>query len=139
MSLANINIYQPDDVNILHITIKKHRAGLMVVDVLADVMPGGAENAVKDIQPVFIQLRKIADDKKAAIIVIHQSNKAGGFRGSTTMKGAVDLMLLIEAEDDLLTFRSEKARVIEPITFGARTNHRDGRFHLSPSELKPRQ
>ena len=52
------------------------------------------------------------------------------------MKGAVDLMLLIEAEDDLLTFRSEKARDIEPVTFGERTNHIDGTFYLSPSEPK---
>ena len=138
VSLANTNLYEPDDANMLHLTIKKHGAGLVIIDALADVMPGGDENAVRDVQPVFIQLRKIADDTNAAIIVIHHSNKAGGFRGSTAMKGAVDLMLLMEAEDGLLSFRSEKARDIEPITFGARTNHIDSRFYLSSSELKPK-
>jgi predicted transcriptional regulator len=101
-------------------------------------MPGGDENSVRDVQPVFIQLRKIADDTNAAIIVIHHSNKAGGFRGSTAMKGAVDLMLLMKAEDGFLSFRSEKARDIEPIAFGATTNHIDGRFYLSTSELQPK-
>ena len=136
VSLANTNLYEPDDANMLHLTIKKHGAGLVIIDALADVMPGGDENAVRDVQPVFIQLRKIADDTNAAIIVIHHANKSGGFRGSTAMKGAVDLMLLMEAEDGLLSFRSEKARDIEPITFGARTNHIDSRFYLSESDPK---
>jgi len=138
VSLANINLYQPDDVNMLHLTIKKCGAGLVIVDALADVMPGGDENSVRDIQPVFIRLRKIADDTKAAIIIVHHSNKSGGFRGSSAMKGAVDLMLDMKADDGLLSFRSEKARDIEPISFGAKTNHIEGRFYLSPSEPKPK-
>ena len=52
------------------------------------------------------------------------------------MKGAVDLMLLMEAEDGLLSSRSEKARDIEPVTFGAITNHIDSRFYLTPSDPK---
>ncbi len=62
-------------------------AKLVIIDALADVMAGGDENSVKDTQPVFMQLRKIAEETGAAILVIHHVNKMGDYRGSTAIPG----------------------------------------------------
>ena len=138
VSLAQTSLYEPEDINMLHAIIEKYKAGLVIIDALADIMPGGDENAVKDTQPIFLALRRIADATNSAIVGIHHSNKSGTYRGSTALKGAVDLMLMLQADGELLTFRSEKTRDIEPITFGATTHHIDGKFYLSPSDPKPK-
>ena len=115
ISLSLTDLRNIDDVNALHAMIEQTRAGLVIVDALADIMPGADENAVKDVQPVFMNLRRVAELTKAAIVVIHHSNKQNGYRGSTAIKGAVDLMLMVEStpESKYVTFTVEKARDIE--------------------------
>jgi predicted ATP-dependent serine protease len=96
--------------------------GLVIIDALADVMPGRDENSVKDVQPIFLALRRIAEETQAAIIVIHHTNKSNSYRGSTAIKGAVDLMLQVELDKstDIIKFETIKARDTEPINFAAR-------------------
>jgi hypothetical protein len=141
MSLNLLDMRKADDVTALHLAIVQANAGLVIVDALADIMPGADENAVKDVQPVFAQLRSIAEATQAAIIVIHHSNKAnGGYRGSTAIKGAVDLMLMVESapESKHITFKAEKARDIEPRTFSAVANFATdaGQFYLTACEVQ---
>jgi DNA-binding MarR family transcriptional regulator len=115
----------------------------VIVDALADIMPGADENAVKDVQPVFMNLRRVAEATQAAIIMIHHSNKQNGYRGSTAIKGAVDLMLMVESkpESRYITFTAEKARDIEPKVFTAMATWQTEaeQFYLTSSELKAKQ
>ena len=102
-------------------------AGLVIIDALADVMPGKDENAVKDVQPVFLTLRRIAEDTQAAIVIIHHSNKGTGkdnYRGSTAIKGAIDTLIKVESEpeDDLINFETTKVRDEAPVKFAAMAN-----------------
>jgi len=94
---------------------------LVVIDALADVMPGGDENSVKDTHPVFQNLRALAEKHHSAFVVIHHSNKTGGYRGSSAIQGAVDLMLMVESEavSPTVTFTTVKARDTEPQSFMA--------------------
>lgn len=95
---------------------------LIVIDALADVMPGRDENLVKDVQPIFLALRQIAELLQIAIIIIHHANKGkGDYRGSTSIKGAIDLLIQVESEpkSDLITFRTIKARDTDPLDFAA--------------------
>ncbi|MCX6065491.1 MAG: AAA family ATPase, partial [Chloroflexi bacterium] len=112
VSLAAFDFGKADDVNQLHSLITQTGARFVVIDALADVMPGRDENAVQFVQPVFIALRKVAELTQAAIVIIHHSNKAGGYRGSTAIKGAVDLMLQVESQPESpnIDFKTEKAR-----------------------------
>jgi hypothetical protein len=107
----------------------------VVIDALADVMPGADENSVQDVQPLFMALRSIAEATQAALVVIHHKNKGGGYRGSTAMKGAVDLLLKVESRPDELrvAFESEKARDVGRIEFAALANFGEGIFNLSPA------
>ena len=53
VSLAQLNLYEPTDVNALHLLVQQNNAGFVVIDALADVMPRGDENSTKDVQPTF--------------------------------------------------------------------------------------
>lgn len=135
VSLAAFDFGKAEDVNQLHSLITQTGARFVVIDALADVMPGRDENAVQFVQPVFIALRKVAELTQAAIVIIHHSNKAGGYRGSTAIKGAVDLMLQVESQPESpnIDFKTEKARDTEPLSFAAIAHFEAERFYLSES------
>jgi len=136
ISLAGFNLRDRDEASLLQRYAHSLGAGLMIVDALADVMPGGDENKVQDVQPVFQHLRHLAEDCRAAVIVIHHTNKQGGFRGSTSISAAVDLMLAVESEprSPLVQLRTLKSRDILPTSFSARANFENRRFWLSATE-----
>lgn len=143
-SLAMLDMRNPDDVSALHVKIIESGAGLVIIDALADIMPGADENSVKDVQPVFMQLRRVAETTRAAIIIIHHSNKQNGsYRGSTAIKGAVDLMLMVDSVPDskYITFKADKARDIEPKEFSALATWQAERaqFYLTATAVNPKQ
>jgi hypothetical protein len=98
----------------------------------------GDENSKQDTQPVLTALRRIAEKTNAALIVIHHSNKKGGYRGSSAIKGALDLMVKIISEEGShwIEFKSEKSRDIEAIKFTAKATWTEDQFYLSPVEVE---
>ena len=130
VSLAAFNLGEKNDIGEIYNLIVMSQAKLVIIDALADVMPGRDENAVKDTQPIFLALRRIAEETQAAIIIVHHSNKGGTYRGSTAMKGAVDLLLEVTSKtgSDEITFKTEKARDTTASTFTASANF----MNLSP-------
>ena len=83
------------------------------------------------------------DCTNACIIAIHHANKStGGYRGSTAILGAVDLMLSVtsEANKQLIEIKTEKARDIEPVFFSCLANFDalNLSFNLSPVIGKPK-
>jgi len=120
-SLAMLDLTQDIGALELEALIVDRGAGFVVIDALADIMPGADENAVKDTQPVFRRLRDIAERTGAALVCIHHANKNGGYRGSSAISGAVDLLLFnkSEPESPAITFETVKARDTEPQTFSA--------------------
>lgn len=116
-------------------------ARLVIIDALADVMLGGDENAVRDTQTSFHGLRSVAEATGAAIIVIHHTNKNGGYRGSTAINGSVDLALQVSHGQaaGTLEIKSVKARDIEPVRFACRPTWDavTESFHLEPVDRRP--
>jgi hypothetical protein len=102
--------------------IEQLGARLVLIDTLAAVTPGAEENASKDMQPLLMQLRRVAEETGAAIQVIHHTNKNGGYRGSTSILGAVDTMAQVERRTGsgmMLDIRSIKVRDGAAFTFSA--------------------
>lgn len=95
------------------------RPVLVIVDALADVMPGGDENSVKDTHLVFQRFRQFAEKYHCALVVIHHANRMGAYRGSTAIAGAVDMLLMVESQkgSTIVTFKTEKSRDTEPQEF----------------------
>lgn len=112
VSLQTLNLREEDEANALGALIEKTGARLVIIDALADVMLGADENNVRDVQPVFHRLRTLASRYRCAFVVIHHANKAGGYRGSSAIKGAVDLMLYVENKPDspVIEITAEKCR-----------------------------
>lgn len=139
VSLAQFNLRDnPNDLNALIILISETGAKLVIIDALADIMLGGDENAVKDTQPVFAGLRKASELTGASFIVIHHSNKLGGYRGSSAIAGAIDSMLLIQSkpESDLITFKTEKVRDGKPLTFAGEAKWSDSGFYMTSTDYR---
>jgi len=138
ISLAAFDFGKTNDIDELFSLIIEKNVRLVIIDTLAGIMPGRDENSVKDVQPIFLTLRRIAERTGAAIVLIHHTNKVGGYRGSSALKAAVDLMLIVSSkpESPNIDFKTEKARDTEPINFSAVANFMSDRFWLAPSPLK---
>ena len=140
ISLAQFNLREPGDAILLQAAIEESGAGLVLIDALADIMPGGDENAVKDVQPIFMRLRKIAEETGSGIVLIHHANKAGDYRGSTAISGAVDLLLMVDGKSGskYINFEVKKARDVEPFKFSAMLHFSDNQVWLSSHESQER-
>ncbi len=122
ISLAGFDLGDKDWITALMTQIVTTSSRLIIIDALADVMPGRDENLVKDVQPIFLALRQIAEIMQVAIIIIHHANKGkGDYRGSTAIKGALDLLMQVESDpkSELIAFKTTKARDTEPQDFAA--------------------
>jgi len=136
-SLAQFDLRHRADLDQITSLIQTHHAELVILDALADFMLGADENAVQDVQPVFQNLRQIAEKNQCAIIVIHHVNKNGGYRGSSAIMGAVDFLIKQTSVNglDTISFETEKLRDGKPITFQARIHFGDeGTIWLSHQE-----
>mgnify|MGYP001569736952 CR=1 FL=1 len=120
LELFNL-LSSPADVQYINSIMAQLQPALVIIDALADVMPGGDENAVRDTHPVFQKLRTLAERHNCAVAVIHHAGKAGSYRGSSAIAGAVDLLLMVDSEQGstIIVFKMEKPRDTEPQTFGA--------------------
>lgn len=133
ISLGNLDLRKPNDIQELKKAIQKTGAIFVVIDALSDVIAGAEENSVKEVQPAFMALRDVMEETKCTIVVIHHSNKAGGYRGSSAIKGAVDLMVKVEKtpESGLIQMTVEKARDAEPQKITAQPHFDNDKFWLT--------
>lgn len=137
ISLHAFDLRDDDGVQTLEDAISITQAGFVVIDALADVAPGADENSVKDMIPLMLNLRRLADKTQAAIAVIHHTPKAktSAYRGTSAIAGAVDLLIQIESAptEALIKFSTAKTRDGEPQTFYATAawDAYEGTFTLS--------
>lgn len=70
------------------------RPDVFVIDTMFNALSGADENSAKDMSIVFDSARKLRDALGCAVILIHHTNKSGvDFRGSSSIKGEMDVML----------------------------------------------
>jgi hypothetical protein len=137
VSLAGFDLGEEKDVKIVSKLIMDVGAQLVVIDALADIMSGD-ENSKQETQPVLNHMRKIAENTDCAIVLIHHSNKMGMYRGTSAIKGSVDLMVKVESENDsiFVNFTTEKNRDGEPLKWAARAIWDENKFFMSSMERK---
>jgi DNA-binding HxlR family transcriptional regulator len=105
---------------------------LVIIDAFVEVIPGLDENSSKDMNPVLMNLRRLAKDTGCAFIIAHHANKIGNYRGSTAISAAVDLLVHIKSTENSnrITFKSEKFRYGKPFQFSATLETSDDKFRL---------
>ena len=137
ISLAAFHLDDPHSEAVLTNEILNQQPGLIIFNSLADLMIGD-ENTKKDTQPVFNALRRIAEKTDAAILLIHHANKTGGFRGTSVIKDAPDILIQAESDPDspFINFKTEKNRNGKPAKWTMFATWSSDSFYLSPAAPK---
>ena len=99
------NFLEEIDVKALLAQIKKQGSGfdVIIIDTLAQVMPGGNENSGEDMGKVLGYCKAISRATGAMVILIHHSGKdeSKGARGWSGLRAASDFEIeVIRADDD---------------------------------------
>ncbi len=78
------------------------KPSLVVIDTLARSMSGGDENTAQDIGRVIAVTDRLRDEFDAATALVHHAGKdpGKGARGSSSLLGAVDASIFVEADDN---------------------------------------
>ena len=134
-SFAGFNLLTPEGVVEIESAIQYIDAKLVIIDALADIIPGADENSVQEVMPALKILREIGEKTGACIILLHHVGKSGEYRGSTAIAAKVDVMLKLERKKDshTLRFTFAKARDVEESELAALMNFEQDRFWLSHS------
>lgn len=89
---------------------------LVIIDTLARTMAGANENAVQDMQPFINECDRIQQRYNCVVLLVHHSGLGEGakrrMRGSSALKGAMDLEIFVNNEHGLIEWT--KTKDIEP-------------------------
>lgn len=80
---------------------------LIVLDTLAQCFGSGDENAQADMNAFNNAVKRLQAEAGAAVLAIHHLNRMGGARGSTNLRAALDVMMLMEREGRNLLLRNQ--------------------------------
>src|SRR5215475_4954730 len=99
--------------------IKPEKPALIVFDTLSRCSLGADENSQKDMNFILDALDRVRRETGATVVAVHHTN-ATGFRerGSTVIRGGMDVMLEISKDDELVVVSCSKmkdAADFEPI------------------------
>ena len=135
MSMAGLQLDQDADAAKLETIIHDGLYSLVILDAFGDLMSGD-ENSKEDTAPIMRNLRRIADRTEAALLFIHHANKTGGYRGSSHIKGKLDLMVAVTSENGkpFINFKTDKVRYGQARTWAAQANWGPGQFYLTGAD-----
>lgn len=117
-----INLLNPDDAFFDELVTAIRDAserigaiGLIVIDTLARVMPGGDENAAESMTALVANATRLADAVGAFVALVHHAGKdlSRGARGHSSLKAAVDLEIEVIRTDGGNLATITKARDFE--------------------------
>ncbi len=90
------------------------KPALVVIDTLARCMVGGDENSAKDMGLAIAACDRIRQRAHAAVLVVHHTGKGGDYRGSSALKGALDTMIELKPNKDLIEVSCAKSKDAKP-------------------------
>ena len=84
---------------------------LLVVDTLHSATTGADENSAMDMGKVLRGVKAATSALGCAVLLVHHSNKAGtGERGSSALRGAMDVMIEVKAASAKFSLNCEKLK-----------------------------
>ena len=87
------------------------RLDLLIVDTLHSATTGADENSAMDMGKVLRGVKAATSALGCAVLLVHHSNKAGtGERGSSAMRGAMDVMIEVKASSAKFSLNCEKLK-----------------------------
>ena len=114
-SPSSVNLLDDGDVTRFIDDVKddlsEDHVALVIVDTLARCMPGGDENSTKDMGKVIANADRMRESLKCAVLIVHHTGKDGGdARGSSSLRGAADVMLKCSREGNKIRLRCDKMK-----------------------------
>ncbi len=104
-----VHLTDPDQLNTFIDLVLPSQPAMIVFDTLAWVMTGD-ENKQEDMQKLMEACLKIQETTGAAVLLVHHTNKAGTYRGSSVLHGAADAMMEVENDDGVIKLTSFKGK-----------------------------
>ncbi len=84
---------------------------LVVIDTVVNAMSGADENSTRDMSQYMKTGKELIRKLQCAVLHVHHSNKTGlSERGSSVLRGAADVMMRLDAVDDLVTIECSKTK-----------------------------
>jgi adenosyl cobinamide kinase/adenosyl cobinamide phosphate guanylyltransferase len=137
MCLGAVNLREPLDYNNFLHQVSVIEPELVIVDTLAMSMAGGDENSAKDMTQVILACKTIQKRFNTAVMIVHHVNKGGvAERGSNALRGASDIMMKVEEDNEVIKVESSKTKDVKPFDpMYYRLRPIDESAVLVPSEL----
>jgi AAA domain len=106
-----MNLLDSDASELLARVAKALKARLVVIDTLNRSIPGGDENAPKDMSRFVAAVDRIRKLSGATVVIVHHvARKEDNFRGHSLVEGALDTKIRVEADGMAVTLRCEKQK-----------------------------
>jgi hypothetical protein len=138
-SMPNLNLSEPTHAKLLQTWIEAYQLEIVFLDALIDFLGIVEENSATEINPIFANLRNIADKTGVAFIIAHHLNRAGAYRGSSAIKGKVDTMFELsrQADSNCFTVKTSKVRHGKHLTFSGVMHWEEDKFYLTKVIIAP--
>jgi predicted transcriptional regulator len=114
-----VNLWEKSDVRRFVVDVQKQITEpiqLIVIDTFARCFVGGDENSSRDVGMAIANADMIRTLLQCAVLIVHHTGKSGeSERGSTAIRGAADVMILVKKdEESLVTLSCDKAKDMPP-------------------------
>lgn len=137
LTMNSIQISDRETMSQLAEIIAEKNISVVMFDSLMDILQGADENAAKDIVPAFQNCKSIIERQGTSFIFIHHSRKDGnGYRGSSAIKGNVDLLVEVHKpkSSDIMRVNFEKNRDGETANHAVKLYFSDVDFRIEKFE-----
>lgn len=115
MCLGAVQLMETDDLGAFLRTIQPLKPSLVIVDTLARTMDGHDENSTRDMGLFVRAIEDIMRELDCTVLMVHHTNKGGiSERGSSSLRGSADVMIKVQAADDLIKVECSKTKDAQP-------------------------
>jgi hypothetical protein len=106
-----VRLFEPPAVRLFIDTIRPKQPALVVFDTLSRCSLGADENNQKDMGFILEALDIVRRETGATVVAVHHTNAAGlRERGSTVIRGGMDVMIEVSKDDDLVVVSCSKMK-----------------------------
>lgn len=115
LTLGQVDLMGDDEYLTFVDQARKINPSVVFIDTLAMSMVGMDENSQRDMGLYTSRCKRLARELGAAVVVVHHTNKGGTVeRGSTALRGTMDVMIRLEEADDRVLVECAKTKDGKP-------------------------
>lgn len=143
ISIADINLMRSPELGVATMVdrIQRVQATMFILDSLDGMMVGYSDSEQVNITTILYYLRLVIGETGATPLILHNTNRKEGFRGSGAIPQGAFTMVRVESAEfsDVVHLTEEKRRRGEKTRFSckghwAKDDYGDDTFHMTPAE-----